>query len=182
MEEETIVDIDTTTDEGGEEVVTEDVGELKKQNQSLYEQLKKAKGFERDDEGKWTKKETKTEVKVESKAKSDGLDYGQKAFLVANGIKGEAENKFVIQQLKESGKSLDELLENKYFQSELEEMRAVGKTQTAIISGKRSGGVATDSVEYWMTKPMEEIPQEMRIKVVNAQLKQGDSKGKFYNS
>lgn len=36
---------------------TDDVDALKQKNQELYEQLKKAKGFFRDKEGKWVKKE-----------------------------------------------------------------------------------------------------------------------------
>jgi len=46
----------------------EDTEELKQRNQDLYEQLKKAKGFIRDKDGKWVKKETlqlpKKEVKI----------------------------------------------------------------------------------------------------------------------
>jgi hypothetical protein len=110
------------------------------------------------------------------------LDYGQKAFLIANGIKGEAEMKFVQDAMKDSGKTLEQILDSKYFQSELEEMREITKTTEATPSGKRSGNVPTDNVEYWMTKPMEEVPKEMRIKVVNAKLKQSESKGVFYNS
>ncbi len=49
--------------EGDEPEDTDDVGDLKKQNQSLYEQLKKAKGYERDGEGKWIKKPKPVEIK-----------------------------------------------------------------------------------------------------------------------
>lgn len=48
---------------------SEDVDTLKAKNQSLYEQLKKAKGFIRGEDGKWIKKpETKAPVKQEAKS------------------------------------------------------------------------------------------------------------------
>jgi hypothetical protein len=127
-------------------------------------------------------KELKAQLETkEPQKKSEGLDYGQKAFLLGNGIKGEKEIKFVEKELKASGKSLEELLENNYFKTGLEDLRAIAKTDEAVISGKRSGGSATDSVEYWMTKPIEEVPKEMRIKVVNAKLAKDSEKGMFYD-
>lgn len=126
-------------------------------------------------------KNKKTESKEPSK-KSDDLDYGAKAYLTANGIKGSKEFDFVKNELKASGEDLDSLLENDYFKSRLDKFRALNKTQEATPTGKRSGGVPTDSVEYWMAKPIEEVPAEMRIKVVNAKLSKDKSKGVFYNS
>lgn len=113
---------------------------------------------------------------------SDGLDYGAKAFLKSSGIETN-EFDFVQDELKQSGfKDLDSLLENDYFKSKLENRRALQKTQNATIKGKSANGVATNSVEYWMTKPIEEVPQDMRIKVVNAKLEKDTKKGVFYNS
>lgn len=121
--------------------------------------------------------------KPESKsAQSDELDYGKKAFLASNGIKGSKEFDFVQSEMKKAGLELGDLIENEYFQSKLEKFRALNKTAEATIKGKDSKGVQTDSVEYWLNKPIEEVPHEMRIKVVNAKLKQNESKGKFYNS
>lgn len=115
-------------------------------------------------------------------SKSDDFDYGEKAFLVANGVKSKDEMNLARDYVKNTGKTLDEVLESKYFQSELKEMRELAQTKEATPTGKRSGGVPTDSVEYWMAKPIEDVPQEMRIKVVNAKLKQNENKGGFYNS
>lgn len=123
----------------------------------------------------------KDEPKVESK-KSDGLDYGQKAYLVANGIKSPSEVKLVQEWMKESGKDLETVLESKRFQGELEDMREIAKTAIATPTGKRSGQVPTDSVDYWLNKPFEEVPKEMREKVVNAQIAKDKNKGVFYNS
>lgn len=74
MEEEKI-ETNDSQNVGTEETHEEDIDTLKQRNQSLYEQLKKAKGFERDENGQWIKKEIpKPEVK-ESKpvANSQGL-------------------------------------------------------------------------------------------------------------
>lgn len=114
--------------------------------------------------------------------KSDDLDYGAKAFLTANGIKGAKEFDFVKEEMKKSGEDLDSLLENDYFKTRLEKFRALDKTSNATPTGKRSGGVATDSVEYWLTKPIEEVPADMRIKVINHKLAKEKNKGVFYNS
>lgn len=117
-----------------------------------------------------------------SAKKSDEMDYGQKAYLTANGIKGAKEFDFVKDEMKKSGMDLDSLLENDYFQSKLTKFRAVTKSEEAVPKGTRTNGVATDSVEYWMSKPIAEVPQDMRIKVVNAKMAKEQTKGVFYNS
>lgn len=123
----------------------------------------------------------KPEHKEPSK-KSDELDYGAKAFLKSSGINSD-EFDFVKEELSKSGlKDLDSLLDNPYFKSQLETRRELQKTKDATIKGKSVNGVATNSVEYWMTKPIEEVPQDMRIKVVNAKMEKENTKGVFYNS
>jgi len=123
----------------------------------------------------------KSHTKEPSK-KSDELDYGAKAFLKSSGIEN-SEFDFVKEELKKSGlKDLDSLLENPYFKAELENKRALDKTKNATIKGKASNQVATDSVEYWLTKPIDEVPREMRFKVVQAKMKKDSSSGMFYNS
>jgi len=102
--------------------------------------------------------------------KSGDFGYDVKAYLKASGIKGE-EFDFVKQEMKSSGvKDVDALLENKYFQSRLEEHREISRTSEAVPKGNRSGGVATDSVEYWMSKPLEEVPVDKRRAVLNARI------------
>lgn len=125
-------------------------------------------------------KNKKSETK-ESAKKSNGLDYGAKAYLSANGIKGAKEFDFVETELKQSGQDLDSLLENDYFKSRLDKFRSLNKADEATPQGKRANGVPTDSVEYWLQKPISEVPQDLRIKVVNAKLEKDKSKGVFYN-
>lgn len=91
MENENIEDIDSTTDEEiitddepkelglpedpvevePQDEVTDDSQALKQKNQELYEQLKKAKGFVRDKEGKWVKKETLKVAPKETRVAED---------------------------------------------------------------------------------------------------------------
>lgn len=134
-------------------------------------------------------KRAETKLKKSSDSKSDSrpstsgsLDYGQKAFLRAEGIKGEAETKLVEQYMRETGKDLEQVIESKFFKAELEELREISRTEEASPKGKRTGTTALDSVEYWLNKPLEEVPKELRIKVVNAQLARENTKGVFYNS
>ena len=138
-------------------------------------------------EGRLKRAETKLKKSSENPvagkpSTSGGLDYGQKAYLRAEGIKGEAETTLVQQYMRETGKDLEKVLESKFFKAELEEMRELAKTDAANPTGRRTGTTALDSVEYWMAKPLEDVPKDMRQKVVNALIKQSENKGVFYNS
>lgn len=129
-------------------------------------------------------KTSKPETKATSK-KSEGFDYGEKAYLTANGIKGSDEHEFAQKLQKQTGLDLDSLLEDTYFQTKLNEFREQKATTNATPSGtKRSNNSSVDTVEYWIAKgelpPKDQV--EMRRKVVNARLKKEDSKGVFYNS
>lgn len=115
---------------------------------------------------------------------SKGLDYGEKAFLVANGIKATdpKEMKLVEDAVKKTGDTLEGVLQNPYFQAQLSSLRELAKTQDATPRGRSGNNIPTDSVEYWLAKPIEEVPRDMRIKVVNAKLNKDKNTGVFYNS
>jgi len=114
--------------------------------------------------------------------KSDGIDYGVKAYLKTSGI-DEGEFDFVSSELKKSGlKEYDKLLSNPYFKAELENKRALAKTQNATIKGKSGNSVATDSVEFWLTKDFKDVPANMKAKVVNARIAKDKGERVFYNS
>ena len=118
-------------------------------------------------------------------SKKGGLDYSQKAFLIANGIKGNDEFGLVQEVMKSTGKSLDDIIELKYFKAELNELRELNKSADANpASGNRSGNSARNTVEYWIAKgelpPASEV--ELRRKVVNARMTKAKSSGSFYNS
>ena len=159
-------EVEDTNSSSGEEVETGETKEkYSEREKQLYARLKVAEA----------------KLKAEPKTKSNGFGLDVKGYLKASGIKSN-EFDFVQEQLSRSGGDIDSLLENEYFQAKLEKHRELAKTADAIPSGKRSGGVPTDSVDYWMAKPIEDVPQNMRREVVNAKLTQAKNKGVFYNS
>jgi len=122
----------------------------------------------------------KTEKKTSKK--SDDFDYGEKAYLIANGIKEADEMEFVKDVMKETGKSLDAVVGSKFFQAELKERREDKATADATPKGsKRSGQSAANTVEYWIAKG--ELPpkdqRELRQKVVNARITKESNKSMF---
>lgn len=167
---------------GASEGAEETVETLKQKNQSLYEQLKKAKGFERGEDGKWIKKQEPTVVTEKPKANSNEFGYAEKAFLTASGLKGSKEFELAQKFARETGKNLEQVLESKYFQNELEEMREIDRTANAAIRGKDSKGMSIDSVEYWASKDFKDVPREMKAKVIDFKLKKEKEKDVFYNS
>lgn len=115
---------------------------------------------------------------------SNDLDYGAKAFLAVQGIKGADELKLVKDFMANTGKDLDSVVESKHFKAELDEMRELKRTADATPTGnRRTGQSARDSVEYWIAKG--ELPPqsdaELRRKVVNARMKKEGSGAVFYN-
>lgn len=130
-------------------------------------------------------KNKKEKPSTKSSTKSDELDYGQKAFLATQGISGSDETEFTKKMLKETGKSLDGLLESTYFQTELKSFREQKATQNAVPnSNNRSSNSAIDTVEYWIAKG--ELPPksdvDLRRKVIDARMKSEKTSGQFYNS
>lgn len=114
------------------------------------------------------------EPKKKTSKKSDDLGYGEKAFLVAHGVKEADEINLAKDYMANTGKSLDDVIGSKFFQSELKELRETKATSAATPPGsKRTGQSAQTTVEYWLAKgelpPMSE--RELRQKVVNARLK-----------
>jgi len=116
------------------------------------------------------------EVKPSKKPKdTDKLDYGQKAFLIANGIKGTDEHQLAVDTMTNSGKDLDEVIESKFFMSELKDMREKKTLEDATppSSSSRSTSSPKNEVSYWIAKG--ELPPadqtELRQKVVNAKMK-----------
>ena len=98
------------------------------------------------------------------------FDYAEKAFLKSSEIKS-SEFPFVLEAMQSTGKSLEQILESKYFQAELKEKRELDASSEAIPEGTpRGGGAARDTVEYWIAKgempPEDQV--ELRRKYVNA--------------
>jgi len=163
------------------------VMELEGSNRQLFERAKKAEGFTKGTDGEWTKREApKPKAKPGPKPKTEvsgELDYGQKAYLKGEGIESN-EFEFVQDQLQESGMSLDGLLSNNYFKSELENRRNEATTANAIPSGTRGAKeAAATEVAHWISKG--ELPEntpenrQLRQDIVNERTKIEVDRSKF---
>lgn len=145
-------------------------------------QLKKAKDFM----GKTKTPEPKPNADDQAPKKGE-LDYGQKAFLAsAHGVKDADEVKLVQDAMRETGKTLEEVMASKFIQGQLTEIREE-KAAEAATPGKsdRNGEGARDQVDYWIKKGDRELPpntpenRELRTKIVNARLKQAGTGSPF---
>jgi len=183
-EEEKVDDVDETLDEEEiEEEHDDDATDWKaeamkargiaKRNATRLAKLKKAAE---------TKIETTTPpAKKEKEEERKGFDYAEKAYLRSSGIHAD-EYDLVLEVMQSTGKSLDEVLEAKYFQAELKERREVKATRDAVPSGsKRSSPASRDSVEYWIAKgelpPRDQV--ELRRKVLRAKENSEERKSQF---
>lgn len=129
------------------------------------------------------KLKAKVEVKPSKKLdKKEGFDYAELAYLEAKGYSKKKEQDYVAKVMEDTGKSLREVLDNKYFQAEIKEMREHADTAEATPKGtKRSTQTARDKVEYWLNKgemPPADQP-ELRREYVNARQKAETSGSKF---
>ena len=123
-----------------------------------------------------------TEKPQDKEKKSGEIDYAQKAFLLANGVKGSDEIELVKTIMADTGKSLDSVLESRYFQSELKDMRDARATKEATPgTSPRSTVSVRNQEDYWLQKgelpPRNEV--ELRRKVVNARMKQEKQRSQF---
>ena len=182
--------IDSLNDENASEVMEQikiEADAMGKKNGQLYSRAKKAEGFEQNKETKeWTKKEVEAKKPDSKKTNKGELDYGQKAFLASNGVKGADEIKLVTDYIENTGKSLEDVLESKHFLAEVKDLRDAKAVNDALggDTGKRGGGATRDKVEYWIAKgelPPKDQPQ-LRKDYVNAKLKKSKEDGIFYNS
>lgn len=174
LEVEEIADIVETKDDEGNDLT--DWKALALKNQGIAKRFKTKL-----EKAKELVKANVEKPKIPEKKEKEGFDYAEKAFLKANNIQKD-EYDFVQEVIKSTGKSLDDVLESKYFQNELQERREESETKKAIPEGtKRSSGAPMDSVDYWLAKG--ELPpkeqSELRRKVVNAKIKKANQESKF---
>lgn len=144
--------------------------------------LLREQGFERKN-GQWIKPEKQTQENPK-KSQSGELDYGQKAFLRAEGIKTKEEVDLVKAFMENTGKSLEEVVENKYFLNELKEQRELKATELATPSSSGRSASFPKDKDFWLAKyssgtPIMEVPQEFRSEVLNAKIAQDERKDKF---
>lgn len=109
-----------------------------------------------------------TPKQQEDKAEK-GLDRLDRAILRVEKITAPNEIQLVEDIVKETGRSLEQVLESKYFKSELAAMREEQATKDATPSGtKRAGQSTSGEVDYWIAKGELPPPGPLRSKVVQA--------------
>lgn len=142
---------------------------LKKENENLSKGLN-ADGTPKGDKGK-------------KEDKAGSLDRLDLAVLRTEKITAPEELELVQTRMKESGKTVEQLLESKWFQAELKDLRELNATEEATPKNgtKRSGTSTRDTVDYWLAK--DELPPrdqpELRRKVVNAKIAKQKSANQF---
>ena len=134
------------------------------------------------------KPDTTTPAPKPTEGKTEGLGYAEKSFLIVNGIKDADEMALVEKSMKQSGLSLDDILANGFFKSELQTIRDTKAATTATPTGvKRAAPPASDSVDYWLDKyntgtKFEDIPADLQSKVLDAKVKAAKSSGSNFSS
>lgn len=115
--------------------------------------------------------------------KKGDLDYGQKAFLNSLGFKDAEDQKYVQQTMKDTGKSLEEVIAVPFVAAELKRLGEERATKAAIpaADGGRQGAPARNEVDYWLNAdklpPVDQV--ELRRKVVKAKIAKEKSAGQF---
>jgi hypothetical protein len=179
-EQELDLDLDATTEDDKAAPSDGETGEKPKLSpeekraklEGIYKRLGKKLGYDKP-------ADKKDDPKPEPKSQPSELGYAEKAYASATyGIKGEKEFALLQEWMADTGKKLETVLENNRFQGELKDLREATDSANAVPRGtKRSSSSPKDSVDYWLDKPTQDIPQDMRIKVVNARIAREKAKG-----
>ena len=107
------------------------------------------------------KEQMKVDKKVEKQLgqNKNEPDYAKLAYLEQKGVTSDEDIAWAEGQAKDSGKSLRELFQAKWFLAELKERRDEVASKEAIpTSSKRSGNSARNEVDYWIQKG--ELPKD----------------------
>lgn len=172
------------------ETTAEDTSEKEEKPQESLEARKSRLERQLNQVNKKLGVDSQEKPKSKSKTKSDDIDYAQEAYLTAKGISEADEIELVKERMVETGKSLKEVVENKYLQQDLKELREAKSTKLAMpTSSKRSSTSARDTVEYWNSKiasgnaTLLDIPDvKLRRQVVNSKLASSKSGNHFTNN
>lgn len=124
-----------------------------------------------------------TEKKAEPvEERKEGLDRIDKAILRAEKITNSDEIQLVQDIMRETGKDIEDVLESRYFKTELKAMREESNAQDALSSNsKRAGNSNRNTVEYWIAKG--EMPPanepKLRRDYVNAKIAKTSARSQF---
>lgn len=121
-------------------------------------------------------------AKAKGVKEPQGLGYGEKAYLAAEGIKGTEEFQLIEDIMADTGKSLEDVIGNKFFKAEIESLRENRVAAEAQPKGtRRSGKPVRSTADYWIKKG--ELPPKdqplLRREVVNAKIKMNQQNDMF---
>lgn len=173
-------------DEDEDEEDSDKKEDKSKKKSNLKAKYQKLQGIAKRQRTKLNKAKEKPQdnKKVEKKVEEDekkGLDKFDRYFLRGEGIKSEDEVKLVEKIMAETGKTVEQIVDTKYFQSELKDLRDEKATKDATPSGsKRSGSGSKGDVDYWIAKGgLPTDNPELARKVVAARMKQKRGESEF---
>jgi len=163
----------------GEEDTT-DWKELALKQQGINKRLKTK--MEKAKEVKEVKEDTPPEKPEDINKKTSDFDYGQKAFLKSYGIDGADERELVKAFMDRTGDDLDKVIEDDILVAKLEKLREAKAVKEAIPTRtNRSASNPTNATDFYLDKPFNEVPPELRRDVLNAKLKRDEQSAKFGN-
>ena len=184
-EEEDVVDvtdIELSEDEDGNDItdwkaIAEERHALALRNQGMAKRyktkLEKSKGSS-----------SESEKPPVAESKPGELDKGDRALLVAYGIKGADEFALAKSWISRTGDEIDSMVDDDIFQAKLTKLREAKASTEAIPKGnKRGSGTVKGDVDYWVAKgempPNTPENQQLRRDVVAAKLKASSSASNF---
>jgi len=127
------------------------------------------------------KKEEKPPEKPDEKPSENKLTTGDKALLNSyKKIKGADEIALCENWMTQYKSTLEEMMEDEVFNNRLSKLREAKAVNDALPkSGKRSSSSDTSAVDFWINKPFEEVPKELKRDVLNAQLANEEKESMF---
>lgn len=165
-----------------------DEAALKERNRQLFARAKKAESEFKEYKTKYPVKDETANKPPDAKPpkQQDDLDYGQMAYLRSSGIQGSDEVALVKEIISNTGKSLLDVIDSKYFQAELKELRDNKAAKNAMPdSTKRGSNNNQGDADYWTNaylqgnKTLKDVPQEFQEKALAAREKAEKSKSEF---
>ena len=149
---------------------------INKRQKTKIEKLKKTK------EEKPEKKEEPEKEPEKPEETPSESDYGQKTFInqVLKVDLGNDKQIKLVEDYIANGKTLDDLKDNKHFKNDLKDLKDAKKAEDALPSStKRSSSQSKSAVDFWLAKPFDEVPKEMRREVLNERMKREEQNTKF---
>lgn len=170
-------------EEEQEEESSEEAPSEEQEEESLEERVKRLEQERDQERSERVKQERIAKRRANQEDTSTKQDYGQKAYLVAQGIKDPEEQEVVFNAMQRTGDELENVVNDEFIQNKIQKLRNDKEAEQATPkSSGRSGSPASDSVEYWVQKgelpPKDQKPQ-LRRDVLQAMRKQSRRPKKF---